>query len=72
MARSIIVTGGFGFLGRAVAEALSISGAKVARVDYAAGAATPLKATLDIGGIDLVSPAARAVNGALIPVTHGG
>ena len=35
MARSVIVTGGFGVLGQAVAEAFAASGDKVARIDFA-------------------------------------
>ena len=53
MARSIIVTGGFGVLGQAVAEAFAAQGDKVARIDFAASPAVPLAGALDIGGVNL-------------------
>lgn len=53
MARNIIVTGGFGILGRAVAEAFAAKGDRVARVDFAPPLAEPLAGGLDIGGVDL-------------------
>lgn len=57
----VMVTGGFGALGRAVAKAAEAKGATVVRVDLApppAGAAAH-----DLGGVDLADPAAagRAV-----------
>jgi NAD(P)-dependent dehydrogenase (short-subunit alcohol dehydrogenase family) len=54
-ARTIIVTGGFGILGQAVAVAFAAQGDRVARVDFAK---TPPKITaaLDIGGADVTSP----------------
>jgi NAD(P)-dependent dehydrogenase (short-subunit alcohol dehydrogenase family) len=54
-ARTIIVTGGFGILGQAVAVAFAAQGDRVARVDFAT---TPPKITaaLDIGGADVTSP----------------
>jgi NAD(P)-dependent dehydrogenase (short-subunit alcohol dehydrogenase family) len=72
MARSIIVTGGFGVLGQAVAEAFAKQGEKVARIDFAPSAKTPLEGALDIGGVDLTDAAATA--GALdrIVAAHGG
>lgn len=53
MARSIIVTGGFGVLGQAVAEAFAAQGDKVARLDFAAAPALAVAGALDIGGVDL-------------------
>lgn len=53
MARSIIVTGGFGILGQAVAEAFAAQGDKVARIDFAAAPASVVAGALDIGGVDL-------------------
>lgn len=72
MARSIIVTGGFGILGQAVAEAFSGAGDKVARIDFAPSPATPLHGALDIGGIDLND--AAATQGALnaVAAAQGG
>lgn len=59
--RSIIVTGGFGVLGRAVAAAFTAQGDKVARVDFAA-TAPDASAALDIGGVDItLAGAAEAV-----------
>jgi NAD(P)-dependent dehydrogenase (short-subunit alcohol dehydrogenase family) len=52
-ARSIIVTGGFGVLGRTVAAAFAQQGDKVARVDFAPAAQDKLDGALDIGGVDL-------------------
>jgi len=55
--RSIIVTGGFGTLGRATAAALAERGHAVARVDQAPGA--PAAAgTLDLAGVDLTDEGA--------------
>ena len=51
--RNIIVTGGFGVLGRAVAEAFAAQGDRVARVDYAPPLAEPLSGGIDMGGVDL-------------------
>jgi NAD(P)-dependent dehydrogenase (short-subunit alcohol dehydrogenase family) len=55
-ARIVIVTGGFGTLGRAVAKAFADNGDEVARVDFAASA--PDEAALDIGGVDITVPGA--------------
>ncbi|MFA7603521.1 MAG: SDR family NAD(P)-dependent oxidoreductase [Novosphingobium sp.] len=72
MARSIIVTGGFGVLGRAVAEAFARAGDKVARIDFAAGPAVPLDGALDIGGIDLTDAPKVAAALDHISQAHGG
>lgn len=72
MARSVIVTGGFGVLGQAVAQAFAALGDRVARIDFAAQAHAALDGVLDIGGIDLTD--ADATRGALATVVaeHGG
>lgn len=66
MARSVIVTGGFGVLGQAVAEAFLANGDKVARIDFAPQPHKPLAGSVDIGGIDLTDP--DATQGALAKV----
>lgn len=58
--RSIIVTGGFGALGRVVAASFAAQGDKVARVDLAPKAADPFPSGLDLGGVDLTDQAAAA------------
>ena len=58
MARSVIVTGGFGALGQAVAAAFAAQGDKVARVDFADSSPSALDGALDIGGVDLTDAAA--------------
>lgn len=72
MARSIIVTGGFGVLGRAVAQAFAAQGDKVARIDFVANPTVQIPGTLDIGGVNLTDSDATA--GALdrVVATHGG
>jgi NAD(P)-dependent dehydrogenase (short-subunit alcohol dehydrogenase family) len=72
MARSVIVTGGFGVLGQAVAEVFAAQGDKVARIDFAPSPTKPVAGALDIGGIDLTDGA--AVDKALAQVNgaHGG
>ncbi|MBB4859817.1 NAD(P)-dependent dehydrogenase (short-subunit alcohol dehydrogenase family) [Novosphingobium chloroacetimidivorans] len=72
MARSVIVTGGFGVLGQAVAEAFAALGDKVARIDFAPEATKPLAGAVDIGGIDLTE--ANATQAALdkVAAAHGG
>ncbi|MCK9543815.1 MAG: SDR family NAD(P)-dependent oxidoreductase [Novosphingobium sp.] len=72
MARSVIVTGGFGVLGQAVAHSFAALGDRVARVDFAASPSSSLAGALDIGGVDLTDPAAAqtAVDAAV--AAHGG
>ena len=72
MARSVIVTGGFGVLGAAVAEHFAASGDKVARIDFAPQAKTALAGALDIGSVDLTD--ATSTRAALDKVidAHGG
>jgi NAD(P)-dependent dehydrogenase (short-subunit alcohol dehydrogenase family) len=53
MTRSIIVTGGFGALGRSVSAAFLAQGDRVARVDSAESASNLLAGALDLGGRDL-------------------
>ncbi|MBU6267148.1 MAG: SDR family NAD(P)-dependent oxidoreductase [Sphingomonadales bacterium] len=72
MARSVIVTGGFGVLGNAVAEAFAAAGDKVARIDFAPAARSPLAGALDIGGVDLTDAAATAGAVAQVAAAHGG
>jgi NAD(P)-dependent dehydrogenase (short-subunit alcohol dehydrogenase family) len=72
MARSVIVTGGFGVLGQAVAEAFAAAGDKVARVDFAPGAAKPVEGALDVGGVDLTDAAATAAALDTVRAAHGG
>lgn len=70
--RSIIVTGGFGALGRVVAAAFAAAGDKVARVDFAKSAPDMIPNALDIGGIDLANEAAVADVIAQVTQAHGG
>lgn len=70
--RSIVITGGFGTLGTAVASALIEAGATVTRVDYASAPATPLDGATEIGGTDLTDPAAAAEVIEKVKATHGG
>ena len=58
--RSIIVTGGFGVLGRAVADAFAGQGDRVARVDFVSDAPAALPGGMDIGGVDLTDSGAAA------------
>ena len=55
--RSVIVTGGFGALGRVVAATFAAQGDRVARVDFAPQARDALPGSLDLGGIDLTDAA---------------
>ena len=72
MARSVIVTGGFGVLGQAVAEAFAGQGDKVARIDFAPTAAKAVAGALDIGGVDLTDAAATEAALAQVAAAHGG
>lgn len=72
MARSIIVTGGFGTLGRAVAAAFAAQGDRVARVDFAPSALEPLDGALDLGGVDLTDKAAADQAVAAVAAAFGG
>jgi len=72
MARSVIVTGGFGILGAAVAAAFARTGDKVARIDFAPEARDPLIGALDIGGADLTDAAATQSALDRVAAAHGG
>ncbi len=72
MARSIIVTGGFGVLGQAVAQAFGAQGDKVARIDFAAQPPAPADNTLDLGGIDLTDVESTRSAIAKVIAEHGG
>ena len=72
MARSIIVTGGFGILGQAVAGAFAAQGDKVARIDFAASPAAKLDGALELGGIDLTDAAATQAALNQVTAAHGG
>lgn len=56
--RAVIVTGGFGVLGRAVAQAFTNTGDRVARIDFAPIAPDANAKGLDLPRIDLADPAA--------------
>jgi NAD(P)-dependent dehydrogenase (short-subunit alcohol dehydrogenase family) len=58
MTRRILVTGGFGVLGRAVSGAFTSRGDRVARVDFARSAPDANPGGVDIGGVDLTDMAA--------------
>jgi NAD(P)-dependent dehydrogenase (short-subunit alcohol dehydrogenase family) len=72
MARSVIVTGGFGVLGQAVSQAFAAQGDKVARIDFAPAARTSLDGALDIGGVDLTDDAATRAALDKVIAAHGG
>lgn len=72
MARSVIVTGGFGVLGQAVAEKFAAAGAKVARIDFAPEAKTAIEGALDIGGVDLTNEEATKAALEKVVAAHGG
>ncbi|SFG30844.1 NADP-dependent 3-hydroxy acid dehydrogenase YdfG [Novosphingobium sp. CF614] len=72
MARSVIVTGGFGALGQAVAESFAAAGDKVTRIDFAPEARTPLAGALDIGGVDLTDGASTKAALDKVAAAHGG
>jgi NAD(P)-dependent dehydrogenase (short-subunit alcohol dehydrogenase family) len=72
MSRSVIVTGGFGVLGNAVALGLAAKGDRVARIDFAPSAKEPLTGALDIGGVDLTDEAATRAALDKVVAAHGG
>jgi len=72
MARSVIVTGGFGVLGQAVAESFAAAGDRVARIDFAPEAHSPLAGALDIGGVDLTDAASTRAALDKVVAAHGG
>lgn len=70
--RSVIVTGGFGVLGRAVAQAFLDNGDTVARIDFAQSAPDPNPGGLDIGGVDLTDAAQAAAAAEQVRSALGG
>lgn len=72
MTRSVIVTGGFGILGQAVARKFVAQGDKVARIDFADSEAKTPAGTLDLGRVDLTN--AEQTQAAIDQVVkaHGG
>lgn len=72
MARSVIVTGGFGVLGQAVSEAFAAIGDKVARIDFAPAPHSPVAGALDFGGVDLTDAAATQAAIGKVAAAHGG
>jgi NAD(P)-dependent dehydrogenase (short-subunit alcohol dehydrogenase family) len=72
MARSVIVTGGFGVLGQAVAKSFADAGDKVARVDFAPSPPSELRGALDIGGVNLTDAAATQAALDQVVAAHGG
>lgn len=70
--RSVVVTGAFGVLGSAVAQAFRAHGDKVARVDFASRPAEAETGFLDLGGIDLTDPIAARTVAERIVEHHGG
>ena len=70
--RSIIVTGGFGALGRVVASAFARQGDKVARIDFAPTAPDAAEGVFDLPGVDLTDAAAVAVAAASVAERQGG
>jgi len=71
-ARSIIVTGGFGALGRVTAAAFADQGDKVARVDLAPQPPDANATGRDLGGVDLTNPAATVNAVARVIEAFGG
>ncbi|MDE8654450.1 SDR family oxidoreductase [Novosphingobium album (ex Liu et al. 2023)] len=51
--RNVVVTGGFGILGKAVSDAFRSAGGRVARVDFSPQAPDSNPGGLDLGGVDL-------------------
>ncbi|MCW5661475.1 MAG: SDR family NAD(P)-dependent oxidoreductase [Burkholderiaceae bacterium] len=56
--RAVVVTGGFGVLGRALGQALVQAGARVALVGRGPAPADPVQGALALGGVDLGNAAA--------------
>lgn len=72
MARSVIVTGGFGVLGQAVAQAFAARGDRVTRIDRAVRPNGSLSGALDISGVDLTDAASTQDAVAKVIAVHGG
>ena len=58
--RSVIVTGGFGVLGRVVAAAFAEKGDRVARIDFAPESMDAGPNMIDLAGVDLSDPVAAS------------
>jgi NAD(P)-dependent dehydrogenase (short-subunit alcohol dehydrogenase family) len=70
--RTIIVTGGFGALGRVVAQAFAAQRDRVVRVDFARDAPDVVAGGIDMGGVDLADAAAvETLVGAITAQTGG-
>ena len=72
MARSVVVTGGFGVLGQAVSEAFAKAGDKVARIDFVPSASHAVAGAIDIGGVDLTDAAGTQAALDKVAAAHGG
>lgn len=59
-------------LGQAVAEAFAGAGDRVARIDFAPQAHTPVQGALDIGGVDLTDAASTQAAVAQVVAQNGG
>lgn len=71
MQRSVIVTGGFGNLGRVVAEAFARRSFSVARIDHAPTPPAGPFEGLDIGSVDLTDPTVAAAAVAEVKARFG-
>src|SRR5690554_5316106 len=67
--RILVVTGGYGILGRAVVEAALVQGCHVAVVDFAEGRAA--QGVLALDGVDLTDPSAAGTAMAAIAERFG-
>lgn len=72
MGRTVVVTGGFGVLGRVVAETFAGQGDTVVRVDFAPQAPDNNASGLDIAGVDLTDAAACQALVAQVTEKFGG
>lgn len=70
--RTVVVTGGYGVLGRAVAAAFRENGDRVARIDFAPQAADANPGGIDLGRVDLTDAAQAAAAVAEITDAMGG
>ncbi|MBV8779321.1 MAG: SDR family NAD(P)-dependent oxidoreductase [Alphaproteobacteria bacterium] len=68
---SVIVTGGFGALGRTVAAAFAAQGWRVARLDRQDAPTEGSGGMLDLGGVDLADPQAAAAAVARVEQAFG-
>ncbi len=66
--RSVIITGGFGILGRAVADRFAAHGDRVARIDFAASAPNAIEGGMDLAGVDLTD--AKGIDAAVARVVE--